>query len=551
MKSFWITFYSYKGGVGRTLALANVAALLVQAGRRVVLIDFDLEAPGLDSFQDFENVRGKQGVVEYVSDFNYSQKAPKIQDYVYSCQLPQCPRGQLWVMPAGKKDGLYNRKRLEINWSNLFETGIGLPFIENWKAAIDEAYHPDYVLIDSRTGLTDVGGICTLGFPNLVMMLFGLNSQNVEGTAAVAKTLSQADPERVPQLCYIATPVPNLNSETDSAIAKRFQDASKLLAVPVELTISYFAPASLEEKLFVLTEKQPQSVIVNEYKNLVESITAYNRGGLEFLAEQVDKVSRGEGEDIGEKLMDILQRDYADRSEGKYLLARLSLAKRDIEEAEKFFEESLEIEPTFLTALDYLYETLRRQNKFKKIHELFTKWEPFYAAKGGDSFRKLLVYNGQACMVLSFHKKALDAFLKAIQNNETCEYSAGNLLVCVFNAAEARRRLTKKIHEEDWNKVINLFIEARSASGEISPHQANQFQAMYVAYACVGRYVEAHQALIKAAKVAQLVSEVDNIFSVKDYLYVHKKEFLAINKAMLAALDRSELWDGMKIPIII
>ena len=49
----WIfTFYSYKGGVGRTLAAANVAYTLAGWGRHVLLIDMDLEARGLSSFLD-------------------------------------------------------------------------------------------------------------------------------------------------------------------------------------------------------------------------------------------------------------------------------------------------------------------------------------------------------------------------------------------------------------------------------------------------------------------------------------------------------------------
>ena len=47
---FVTTFYSYKGGVGRTMALANVAALLAEIGRRVLVVDFDLEAPGVPSY---------------------------------------------------------------------------------------------------------------------------------------------------------------------------------------------------------------------------------------------------------------------------------------------------------------------------------------------------------------------------------------------------------------------------------------------------------------------------------------------------------------------
>jgi hypothetical protein len=42
-----VAFYSYKGGVGRTLLLANTARFLALAGKKVVALDLDLEAPGL------------------------------------------------------------------------------------------------------------------------------------------------------------------------------------------------------------------------------------------------------------------------------------------------------------------------------------------------------------------------------------------------------------------------------------------------------------------------------------------------------------------------
>jgi len=45
-----VTFYSWKGGVGRTLAVANTAVQLARSGRSVLMIDWDLEAPGLDRF---------------------------------------------------------------------------------------------------------------------------------------------------------------------------------------------------------------------------------------------------------------------------------------------------------------------------------------------------------------------------------------------------------------------------------------------------------------------------------------------------------------------
>ena len=44
-----VTFYSYKGGTGRTMALANVAWILAQAWKKFA-VDWDLESPGFDEF---------------------------------------------------------------------------------------------------------------------------------------------------------------------------------------------------------------------------------------------------------------------------------------------------------------------------------------------------------------------------------------------------------------------------------------------------------------------------------------------------------------------
>src|SRR5262245_53539508 len=68
-----ITFYSFKGGVGRTMALANVAWILASTGRKVLAVDWDLESPGLHRyFAPFlidRNLRDSPGVIDAVRDF--------------------------------------------------------------------------------------------------------------------------------------------------------------------------------------------------------------------------------------------------------------------------------------------------------------------------------------------------------------------------------------------------------------------------------------------------------------------------------------------------
>ena len=66
-----ITFYSYKGGTGRSMALANVGYLLAETlppgSRGVLMIDWDLEAPGLhryfeDSVKKAEKTAQRTGI---------------------------------------------------------------------------------------------------------------------------------------------------------------------------------------------------------------------------------------------------------------------------------------------------------------------------------------------------------------------------------------------------------------------------------------------------------------------------------------------------------
>ncbi|MDA7520879.1 hypothetical protein N8546_01755, partial [bacterium] len=208
MSAYWVTFYSYKGGVGRTLAMVNTAAYLVRTGRSVVLLDFDLEAPGLDGFDEFNLAKGAPGIVEYVDEYLRTGRAPQINSYVHDPKMEdEGIRGELRIMPSGKKDEKYNEKRENIDWSALYEKYDGEMFVKNWKEDIDRTFKPDYVFIDSRTGLTDVGGICTLGFPDLVVALFSLNNQNINGIAGVIKNISKAK-LNPPQLLTVATPIP-------------------------------------------------------------------------------------------------------------------------------------------------------------------------------------------------------------------------------------------------------------------------------------------------------------------------------------------------------
>ena len=100
-----ISFYSYKGGTGRTLALANIARHLARLGLRVVALDFDLEAPGLHykfnlGRQD-DPISIERGIVDYLRAMATGRPPGKLMDYAVSVPVSKTSDHVIHFIPAG------------------------------------------------------------------------------------------------------------------------------------------------------------------------------------------------------------------------------------------------------------------------------------------------------------------------------------------------------------------------------------------------------------------------------------------------------------------
>src|SRR5438445_3622518 len=173
------TFYSYKGGVGRSMALANIACLLaqdVEHPQRVLLWDFDLEAPGLHRLYPPQQPH-KFGFVDLVYNYARTGRISEVRDFIY----PSVVEG-VDVLPAGIVDQPYCEKLQELHWPMFFtaDPADSGPLFGPLRKAIEDLGY-DYVLIDSRTGLNDQAGICTQVLPDLLLILFRLTAQNLDG----------------------------------------------------------------------------------------------------------------------------------------------------------------------------------------------------------------------------------------------------------------------------------------------------------------------------------------------------------------------------------
>ncbi|MGQ0837799.1 CATRA system-associated protein [Actinokineospora sp.] len=184
-----VTFYSYKGGVGRSFTLANIAVLLARWGHRVLCVDWDLEAPGLhDYFRPMMSADPTGGVVDLVDDFLADKTGP----VDHTTRLTGV--GTLDFLAAGRDDADYVGRVQRIDWARLYEAGFG-DYLERCRTQWTAAY--DFVLLDSRTGVSDIGGICTAHLPDRLVVLFTANVQSIRGAVGIAK-LANAARDRMP-----------------------------------------------------------------------------------------------------------------------------------------------------------------------------------------------------------------------------------------------------------------------------------------------------------------------------------------------------------------
>jgi len=186
-----ITFYSYKGGVGRTFLLGNVAAQLAKWGYRVLCIDWDLEAPGLENY--FKNLpkseAGESGLLHLLTDHESNLDWRNCVTRL-NLKVGDAPERSLDLIKSGEDLPGYEALLHETNWDYLYRKEKLGSFLEQLREDWKNEY--DFVLIDSRTGITDIGGICTVQLPDVLVCFVAANEQNFHGTQAVIERVRAA-----------------------------------------------------------------------------------------------------------------------------------------------------------------------------------------------------------------------------------------------------------------------------------------------------------------------------------------------------------------------
>ncbi|MFC1758471.1 KGGVGR-motif variant AAA ATPase [Planctomycetota bacterium] len=277
--TFFVSGYSFKGGVGRSTALANIACLLAEDDRhsqKILIWDFDLEAPGMHRM--FPS-RGPlpRGFVDLAYQYASTDTLPDVADFVYESEV-----AGVHVLPAGVVDESYCSTLNRINWMSFFDndpTSQGRFFGElcEWMKEIGEY---DYVFIDSRTGVSDVAGICTQVLPDVLLMFFRLNEQNIDGVSHLVPTIEKhiAMRQRKVRILPIVSPVLPHSSDRFMRLRDEVNDVFPNRKLQ---HIRFDQDLVSDEKLFCLnrirSEFWPEPVVIKDYSDVARAIRALNK----------------------------------------------------------------------------------------------------------------------------------------------------------------------------------------------------------------------------------------------------------------------------------
>ena len=246
-------FYSFKGGVGRSTALAASALHLASRGDRVVVLDADLDSPGVGSLLGgLDGTTAAWGVVDYLLERPIVEAAGlDLDDYYHRVPSSLLPGGgEILVFPAGTPGDGYADKLARLDYG-VPQGGQKHPFVALLEH-VREELGPRWLLIDARAGLGDVSGFLTGGLCH-VHVLFGTMAEaSWQGLGMVIDRLGGdrlrgAAPQA--ECITVAAMVPRTQESLYQGLVERFAERGRDL-----FSERYYAEPESGDELWTLDD---------------------------------------------------------------------------------------------------------------------------------------------------------------------------------------------------------------------------------------------------------------------------------------------------------
>jgi cellulose biosynthesis protein BcsQ len=412
-----ITFYSYKGGTGRTMALANTGVRLAREGHgRVLMVDWDLEAPGLPSFfpelaqrgAEEEKTPGVLEIFEGLGELIGSGTEPSEETmrhhlgddlgrFVVATAEPS-----LDLIKAGRLDESYRMRVSDFDWAGLFDRA---PLV--FKAFADElASRYSYVLIDSRTGISDSGDVCTSLLPERLVVVFTPNQQSLTGVVDLVRRATAYRSQSADLRPLVVFPLASRVEMSEEELRRQwrygdgtapgyqrrfeqlFEEVYDLPDCPLEqyfdeVQIQHAARYAYGEQVAVRDERPDRLSLSRSYEQFARALLN-PKGPWKF---EKEPSQHPRADERSEEVLAQMRRDYLRHSE----VARLSTRRNTLL---LFGEVTLAVVAVIAAAVYWIVESVALESSVSLANEVLPLFLIGAIVVGGvDLFRRLLGFD--------------------------------------------------------------------------------------------------------------------------------------------------------------
>lgn len=179
-----VSIHSYRGGTGKSNLTANLASTIVQQGKRVAVVDTDLQSPGLHVLFGIS----QQQIGLTLNDYLYGRCSIEqaIHD-VTSRSGADARQGALFLLPASIKAGEITRVLREGYEVNLLTDGF---------RTLMRTLHLDYLFIDTHPGLNEET-LLSLLISDMLVLILRPDQQDFQGTAVTVEVARKLQMKKI------------------------------------------------------------------------------------------------------------------------------------------------------------------------------------------------------------------------------------------------------------------------------------------------------------------------------------------------------------------
>ena len=193
-----ISVHSYRGGTGKSNITASLATLLATNGRRVGVVDTDIQSPGIHILFGLDEA--KMG--HSLNDYLWGTCHIKETAHDVTPRLSEDISGRLFLIPSSMKAG---------DIARVLREGYDVGVLRDGFQELIEALKLDVLMIDTHPGLNEET-LLSIALSDALAIVLRPDQQDYQGTSVTVEVARKLD---VPRLLLVVNKVPSVFDVAD------------------------------------------------------------------------------------------------------------------------------------------------------------------------------------------------------------------------------------------------------------------------------------------------------------------------------------------------